>query len=134
MGLAAFCTCNLLGICQMLRCSTRKLQEAYSTKFTGQAQSWAVLSTRQLQMPPTAMGRILVAWRFAFPTNWWASCAVVSEPGLREPRLCDYNGHYYCNYCHWSDAMVIPARIIANWDFQPRKVVICDEVFLHILG
>lgn len=45
-----------------------------------------------------------------------------AEPGLREPRLCDYSGLYYCNYCHWNDIMVIPARVIANWDFEPRKV------------
>ena len=26
--------------------------------------------------PPTALGRIVVARRFACPTNWWASCSM----------------------------------------------------------
>ena len=26
------------------------------------------------KQPPTALGRILVVRRFAYPTNWWASC------------------------------------------------------------
>jgi len=51
---------------------------------------------------------------------------VCSEPGLREPRLCDYSGHYFCDYCHWNDTMVVPARILANWDFFPRKVIATD--------
>jgi len=50
-------------------------------------------------------------------------CVDRLEPGLREPRLCDYTGNYYCDYCHWNDTMVIPARILANWDFLPRKVL-----------
>ena len=28
--------------------------------------------------PPTDFGRILVAQRFAYPTNWWASCFMTS--------------------------------------------------------
>ncbi|XP_037948717.1 differentially expressed in FDCP 8 homolog, partial [Teleopsis dalmanni] len=39
-----------------------------------------------------------------------------------EPRLCDYNGLYYCPPCHWNDNSIIPARVIHNWDFAPRKV------------
>ena len=52
-----------------------------------------------------------------------------AEPGLREPRLCDYTGNYYCDYCHWNDTMVIPARILANWDFQPRRVLLLSTHF-----
>jgi len=52
-----------------------------------------------------------------------------AEPGLREPRLCDYTGNYYCDYCHWNDTMVIPARILANWDFQPRKVLLLSTQY-----
>lgn len=39
-------------------------------------------------------------------------------------RICDYNGFYYCNNCHWgeSDSVIIPARLIHNWDFTPRPV------------
>lgn len=39
-----------------------------------------------------------------------------------EPRLCDYSGLYYCQRCHWNTAMVIPARVIRNWDMEPRLV------------
>ncbi|XP_055528796.1 differentially expressed in FDCP 8 homolog [Wyeomyia smithii] len=39
-----------------------------------------------------------------------------------QPRLCDYSGLYYCTVCHWNDTAVIPARIMNNWDFKPRKV------------
>lgn len=39
-----------------------------------------------------------------------------------EPRLCDYNGHYYCPRCHWNDEWIIPARVIHNWDFGKYKV------------
>ncbi|KAM7357472.1 differentially expressed in FDCP 8 homolog isoform 2-T2 [Cochliomyia hominivorax] len=39
-----------------------------------------------------------------------------------EPRLCDYTGLYFCPSCHWNDVCVIPARVVHNWDFVPRKV------------
>ncbi|EDV51522.1 differentially expressed in FDCP 8 homolog [Drosophila erecta] len=39
-----------------------------------------------------------------------------------EPRLCDYSGLYYCPRCNWNDSNFIPARIIHNWDFSPRRV------------
>lgn len=38
------------------------------------------------------------------------------------PRLCDYSGLYYCPACHWNDTSIIPARVMNNWDFVPRKV------------
>lgn len=46
--------------------------------------------------------------------------AVGGIPG--EARQCDYTGLYYCSSCHWNDQAVIPARVIHNWDFEPRKV------------
>lgn len=39
-----------------------------------------------------------------------------------EARQCDYTGQYYCSHCHWNDLAVIPARVVHNWDFEPRKV------------
>lgn len=45
------------------------------------------------------------------------------ESGFSEPRLCDYSGNYYCELCHWNDTMVIPSRVLHNWDFEPHKVV-----------
>ncbi|KAJ8299454.1 hypothetical protein KUTeg_023514, partial [Tegillarca granosa] len=43
------------------------------------------------------------------------------KTGFSEPRLCDYSGNYYCELCHWNDAMIIPARVLHNWDFDTRK-------------
>ncbi|XP_026474690.1 differentially expressed in FDCP 8 homolog [Ctenocephalides felis] len=39
-----------------------------------------------------------------------------------DPRLCDYTGNYYCSTCHWNSEAIIPARVIQNWDFEPRPV------------
>lgn len=39
-----------------------------------------------------------------------------------EPRLCDYTGLYFCQRCHWNSLAVVPARVIRNWDMEPRKV------------
>uniref|UniRef100_A0A915KNQ4 Phorbol-ester/DAG-type domain-containing protein n=1 Tax=Romanomermis culicivorax TaxID=13658 RepID=A0A915KNQ4_ROMCU len=38
------------------------------------------------------------------------------------PRICDYDGRYYCPVCHWGDTAVIPARVIRNWDFELKYV------------
>ncbi|CAH1122894.1 unnamed protein product [Ceutorhynchus assimilis] len=37
-------------------------------------------------------------------------------------RRCDYNGLYYCSACHWNSSAIIPARVIHNWDLDPRSV------------
>ncbi|KAH7731907.1 Def8 protein [Aphelenchoides avenae] len=39
-----------------------------------------------------------------------------------EPRLCDYTGRYYCRRCHWNDYLVVPARMVRNWDAEKRTV------------
>ncbi|XP_008561719.1 PREDICTED: differentially expressed in FDCP 8 homolog isoform X2 [Galeopterus variegatus] len=53
-----------------------------------------------------------------------AECRVpISLRGVpSEARQCDYTGQYYCSHCHWNDLAVIPARVVHNWDFEPRKV------------
>ncbi|KAF7636076.1 hypothetical protein Mgra_00004524 [Meloidogyne graminicola] len=38
------------------------------------------------------------------------------------PRVCDYTGLFYCSRCHWNDTMVIPARLVRNWDANKRPV------------
>ncbi|VDN07183.1 unnamed protein product [Thelazia callipaeda] len=50
-----------------------------------------------------------------------------------EPRLCDYNGHYYCPRCHWNDECFIPARIIHNWDFHKYKVCRASKQLLVVI-
>ncbi|WAR01533.1 DEFI8-like protein [Mya arenaria] len=43
------------------------------------------------------------------------------KSGFSEPRLCDYSGSYYCELCHWNDNMLMPARVLHNWDFEEWK-------------
>lgn len=52
-----------------------------------------------------------------------AMCHVNLVGGVpSEARQCDYTGQYYCSTCHWNDTAIIPARVIHNWEFEPRKV------------
>ena len=44
------------------------------------------------------------------------------EDGCFLARVCDYTGQFYCSNCHWNEDVVIPARVIHNWDFIPHKV------------
>ncbi|XP_055957619.1 differentially expressed in FDCP 8 homolog A [Patella vulgata] len=53
--------------------------------------------------------------------------------GSNVPRLCDYSGQSYCEYCHWNDTMVIPARVLHNWDFEPKKVSRASKQFLRLM-
>lgn len=57
-------------------------------------------------------------------------CSEVKE---HEPRLCDYTGLYYCPNCHWNDEMIIPARVVHNWDFTPQRVCRATKQFLKIM-
>ncbi|XP_067658707.1 pleckstrin homology domain-containing family M member 1-like isoform X2 [Haliotis asinina] len=38
------------------------------------------------------------------------------------PRVCTFDGGYYCFECHENDEYYIPAHIIFNWDFRKQKV------------
>ncbi|XP_034944418.1 differentially expressed in FDCP 8 homolog isoform X2 [Chelonus insularis] len=51
-----------------------------------------------------------------------------------EPRLCDYTGLYYCQRCHWNTVAVIPARVIRNWDLEPRRVSRSASQLLQLLN
>lgn len=50
-----------------------------------------------------------------------------------EPRLCDYNGKLYCRRCHWNDEMIIPSRLIQNWDIERRFVCRASKQLLTVL-
>lgn len=54
--------------------------------------------------------------------------------GKEEARLCDYTGQYFCPNCHWNDTMVIPARVMHNWDFSSQKVSRRSYQLLHRLS
>ena len=51
-----------------------------------------------------------------------ASCNIAFNSTTVIARQCDYSGQYYCPACHHNDLAVIPARVVHNWDFSPRKV------------
>ncbi len=51
-----------------------------------------------------------------------ARCNVALNSTATATRLCDYCGQYFCPSCHHHEEAVIPARVIHNWDFNPRKV------------
>ncbi|XP_022669015.1 differentially expressed in FDCP 8 homolog [Varroa destructor] len=48
-------------------------------------------------------------------------------------RLCDSCGRWFCNRCHWNTEVVIPARVVHNWDFEPRKVCRGCVQFLRLM-
>ncbi|MFT7809509.1 pleckstrin homology domain-containing family M member 1 [Arapaima gigas] len=37
-------------------------------------------------------------------------------------RLCEFSGQYYCESCHHGDVIVIPSRMVHNWDLVAREV------------
>ncbi|XP_021372835.1 pleckstrin homology domain-containing family M member 1-like isoform X2 [Mizuhopecten yessoensis] len=61
-------------------------------------------------------------------------CGGCSRPvGLiyGNPRLCTFDGMYYCFECHENDEYYIPAFIIHNWDFRKHKVAKRNLSFLQ---
>jgi len=49
------------------------------------------------------------------------------------PRLCDYTGLSFCPNCHWNAVSPTPARIIHNWDFEPRPVSQATKQYLYLM-
>ncbi|XP_076059202.1 pleckstrin homology and RUN domain containing M1 isoform X2 [Oratosquilla oratoria] len=39
-----------------------------------------------------------------------------------QARLCVYDSHYYCCHCHDGEEMVIPSRVVGNWDMRTHPV------------
>ena len=60
-----------------------------------------------------------------------AECRVIISHA--EHRLCDYCGLYYCTSCNWNNREVIPARVMHNWDFEPRPVCRASKQFLKLM-
>lgn len=56
-----------------------------------------------------------------------------AESSWMEPRRCDYDGKYYCPLCHKNSMMTVPARIIHNWDFEPRPVSESNRQYLTLM-
>ena len=59
--------------------------------------------------------------------------AISFQNSSLEARICDYTGLYYCAFCHWNDTMIIPARVLSNWDFEPRKVCRATKQLLKLM-
>lgn len=55
------------------------------------------------------------------------------ESAWSEPRRCDYTGLYYCPACHWGSRVVLPARVLHNWDFEERGVSRQAKQFLALM-
>jgi hypothetical protein len=51
----------------------------------------------------------------------------------RPPRLCDYTGLSFCPDCHWNATSATPARIVHNWDFEPRSVSQATKQYLYLM-
>eukprot|EP00795_Rhopilema_esculentum_P001579 gene1579-16031_t len=59
---------------------------------------------------------------------------LIFRDGCFQARLCDYTGQFYCSNCHWNETQVIPARVIHNWDFVPRKISRQSKHLLNLLS
>ncbi|XP_033124767.1 differentially expressed in FDCP 8 homolog B-like isoform X2 [Anneissia japonica] len=57
----------------------------------------------------------------------------ISFKDASDIRQCDYSGKFFCTECHWNDTEVIPARVLHNWDFEPRKVCRQSKQFLQLM-
>ncbi|XP_064780031.1 pleckstrin homology domain-containing family M member 1-like isoform X1 [Oncorhynchus masou masou] len=51
-----------------------------------------------------------------------AGCPKVIGVSRGKARLCEFSGQYYCDACHQGDTIVIPSRMVHNWDLAPREV------------
>ncbi|XP_060594531.1 uncharacterized protein LOC132748885 isoform X2 [Ruditapes philippinarum] len=47
-----------------------------------------------------------------------------------KPRVCKFDGCYYCYECHENEEYYIPTRIVHNWDFRKHKVAKKNLKFL----
>ncbi|KAJ8264613.1 hypothetical protein GJAV_G00151290 [Gymnothorax javanicus] len=51
-----------------------------------------------------------------------AGCSRQIGCSFGKARLCEFSGLFYCDSCHHGDFVVIPSRIVHNWDLVPREV------------
>ncbi|XP_071442651.1 differentially expressed in FDCP 8 homolog isoform X2 [Hetaerina americana] len=48
-----------------------------------------------------------------------------------DAKVCSFLGAYYCSECQLEDEMIIPARVIHNWDFRKYPVSCSAAAFLN---
>ncbi|XP_062858691.1 pleckstrin homology domain-containing family M member 1 isoform X2 [Trichomycterus rosablanca] len=51
-----------------------------------------------------------------------AGCPRQIGVSLGRARLCEFSAQYYCDTCHHGDTVVIPSRMVHNWDLAAREV------------
>ncbi|KAL8175709.1 UNVERIFIED_CONTAM: hypothetical protein K2H54_005759 [Gekko kuhli] len=51
-----------------------------------------------------------------------AGCSRQIGFSFPKPKLCSFTGLYYCDSCHRDDELVIPSRLIHNWDLARHPV------------
>ncbi|KAJ8284481.1 hypothetical protein COCON_G00033310 [Conger conger] len=51
-----------------------------------------------------------------------AGCPRQIGVSLGKARLCEFSGLFYCDTCHDGNTIVIPSRMVHNWDLVPREV------------
>ncbi|KAG5262951.1 hypothetical protein AALO_G00280820 [Alosa alosa] len=51
-----------------------------------------------------------------------AGCSKKIGVSMGKAKLCEFSAQYYCESCHRGDAIVIPSRLVHNWDLTPREV------------
>ncbi|XP_016096244.1 pleckstrin homology domain-containing family M member 1 [Sinocyclocheilus grahami] len=51
-----------------------------------------------------------------------AGCSRQIGMSLGRARLCEFSGQYYCESCHQGDAIIIPSRMLHNWDLTMHEV------------
>nr|XP_056720679.1 pleckstrin homology domain-containing family M member 1 [Euleptes europaea] len=51
-----------------------------------------------------------------------AGCSRQIGFSFPKPKLCSFTGLYYCDSCHRDDELVIPSRLIHNWDLTRYPV------------
>jgi hypothetical protein len=45
-------------------------------------------------------------------------------------KVCSFDARYYCKECHLDEEVLIPSRIIHNWDFNKHKVCHTNKEYL----
>ncbi|XP_062381751.1 pleckstrin homology domain-containing family M member 1 [Sardina pilchardus] len=60
-----------------------------------------------------------------------AGCSKKIGVSMGKAKLCEFSAQYYCESCHRGDAIVIPSRLVHNWDLTPREV---SKQALKLLG
>ncbi|XP_078079927.1 pleckstrin homology domain-containing family M member 1 isoform X2 [Mustelus asterias] len=60
-----------------------------------------------------------------------AGCRQQIGISFGKPKLCAYSGLYYCEMCHQDTLIVIPSRLIHNWDLTKKGVSDIAAKFLQ---